>query len=83
MKNFKKYFIYQEKIQLNNDYKIIRSNYILNNLIKNIFYLKILIFLKNNINNTLIKSLKIFFKVKSLIEKQTKLNYIQKHIIKI
>ena len=82
MKNFKKYFIYQEKIQLNNDYKIIRSNYILNNLIKNIFYLKILIF-KNNINNTLIKSLKIFFKVKSLIEKQTKLNYIQKHIIKI
>ena len=83
MKNFKKYFIYQEKIQLNNDYKIIRNNYILNNLIKNIFYLKILIFLKNNINNTLIKSLKIFFKVKSLIEKQTKLNYIQKHIIKI
>ena len=83
MKNFKKYFIYQEKIQLNNDYKIIRSNNILNNLIKNIFYLKILIFLKNNINNTLIKSLKIFFKVKSLIEKQTKLNYIQKHIIKI
>ena len=31
MKNFKKYFIYQEKIQLNNDYKIIRNNYILNN----------------------------------------------------